>query len=383
MFKGIIFLPKGDIVMGRPNLFEFATSELSQDAFLCYLLSFSKNEYNKNFPLEYEFSRTFIEFMLGKVGLDIEVESIEIKKQYKNIDVLLIVNDQYYLVIEDKTNTNERKDQIKSYIKELGKEISEKNIKGVYFKTGDESLQNYRNKEYPYINREMIINLFKKYKGNNLIFNDFISNLQDMQNKRDRYLKVHPKKFEWVETIGFYNALDDEFERLKEENIFPKDIIFNWGYTPNQNGGFMCYYFQNVVNLVGESFYLQIEKIKVKDSKEEQKRNTCWTEKEVPYSDITLVLKRCSENKNIKISYDVLELFKKKFEKKFKDKKLLKPNKFSKGTWMTQVLINDYIALDDKETIDIKETALNITEYLDLVISLKEELGKIIENTVN
>lgn len=90
----------------------------------------------------------------------------------------------------------------------------------------------------------MIINLFEKYKGNNLIFNDFINNLQDMQNKRDKYLKVHPKNFEWYETIGFYHALDKEFEKLKKENIFPRDIIFNWNYIPNKSGGLMCYFFK-------------------------------------------------------------------------------------------------------------------------------------------
>lgn len=368
--------------MKQPNLFEFATSELSQDAFLCYLLSFFKEEYYKDFPLEYKFSREFSKFLLKKVSLDIEVNSVEIKKQYKNIDVLIIINDKYHLIIEDKTDTIERFEQIKSYVEELGKEIPKENIKGIYFKTGDESLENYRNKEYPYVNREMIINLFEKYKGDNLIFNDFLNNLQDIQNKRDKYLNIHPKKFGWCETIGFYNALDKEFDKLKEENVFPKDIIFNWGYTPNQNGGFMCYYFQDVVNLVGESFYLQIEKIKVKGSKEKQKRKTCWTEKEVPYSDITLVLKRCSKNKNIKISYNVLELFKRQFKNKFDDKKMLKPNKFSSGTWMTQVLINDYISLNEKATIDIKETALNITEYLKLIRSLKEELKEIVENSM-
>lgn len=140
--------------------------------------------------------------------------------------------------------------------------------------------------------------------------------------------------------------------------------------------------FQDVVNLAEEKFYLQIEKIKIKNSKETQKRNTCWTEKEISYSEITLVLKRESKNKNIKISYGVLELFKSKFKNEFDNKKLLKPNRFSKGTWMTQILINDYIALNKKETIDIKETALNITEYLKLIISLKEELKEIVKNSM-
>ena len=33
-----------DIIMSRPNLFKFATSELSQDAFICWLLSSASPE---------------------------------------------------------------------------------------------------------------------------------------------------------------------------------------------------------------------------------------------------------------------------------------------------------------------------------------------------
>ncbi|HAS79497.1 MAG TPA: hypothetical protein DCR90_01145 [Fusobacteriaceae bacterium] len=57
----------------KPNLFEFATSELSQDAFLCYLLSFSKKIYSERFPLEYKFSRDVIKFLKKKVSLYIEI----------------------------------------------------------------------------------------------------------------------------------------------------------------------------------------------------------------------------------------------------------------------------------------------------------------------
>ena len=39
--------------MKKPNLFNFATSELSQDAFLCYLFNFAKEEYKENIK-EYE-----------------------------------------------------------------------------------------------------------------------------------------------------------------------------------------------------------------------------------------------------------------------------------------------------------------------------------------
>lgn len=48
----------------KPNLFEFATSELSQDAFLCYLSSYGKKEYVNSNPNEYEIGNNFLNKIL-------------------------------------------------------------------------------------------------------------------------------------------------------------------------------------------------------------------------------------------------------------------------------------------------------------------------------
>lgn len=55
--------------MTKPNLFNFATSELSQDAFLCYLFSFAKKEYKENIK-EYEFTDFILKELLKKCNLE-------------------------------------------------------------------------------------------------------------------------------------------------------------------------------------------------------------------------------------------------------------------------------------------------------------------------
>ena len=49
----------------KPNIFNFATKELSQDAFLCYLLEFSKEEYKK-YEKEHIFANIFLKNILNK-----------------------------------------------------------------------------------------------------------------------------------------------------------------------------------------------------------------------------------------------------------------------------------------------------------------------------
>ena len=63
------------------NIFKYATSELSQDAFICYLLSFGRKEFNGSG--KYIAAHKF----LKECGIEEDVK--EIHTQYKHIDVLV------------------------------------------------------------------------------------------------------------------------------------------------------------------------------------------------------------------------------------------------------------------------------------------------------
>lgn len=342
----------------KPNIFNFATKELSQDAFLCYLLEFSKEEYKK-YEKEHIFANIFLKNILNKFSLDIEVKKLEIKKQYNNIDILLILNDEYYIIIEDKTFTSERKKQIISYKDKLKKilendriNFDEEKIYGLYFKIGDECLQRIEEKEktkgmnIKSLLRKEIINIFENYSGENIIFNDYISYIKEIQERTENFSKVDLRKemFTWGEINGFYNALDLEFTKLKKEKILSGEIKFNWDYVANQNGGFMCYNFDNAFNRLNfekYGYYMQIE-----------------------------TRGRNRDEKNIDILYKGFEILKK--EKTFSDG--IRPLRFSKGRWMTQLIITNYLALNENGTINISKTALNITEYLKELLKLDNKL---------
>ena len=119
-----------------PNIFDYATSELSQDAFLCYLFSFGKEQYKEDFPNEYALAHKF----LAKCGIDETEEILSVEKQVDYIDILVITT-HYILIVEDKVYSNEHDDQIIRYVKNIGSDNAKfptnKKIKVCYVKTGD------------------------------------------------------------------------------------------------------------------------------------------------------------------------------------------------------------------------------------------------------
>lgn len=153
------------------------------------------------------------------------------------------------------------------YIEKIIKhyQAKEENVYCIYYKFGDESYKNIsliqEGKNIRTFLREEIIEIFDKYEGSNIIFQDYLLNLKAIQNEKESFKSKDLRKdtFTWNEVIGFYNELDKAFVRLKSEGIIPKDIDFNWYYTANQKGGFMCYYFQNVLYFDECGYYLQLD----------------------------------------------------------------------------------------------------------------------------
>ena len=99
--------------MKLPNIFEYATSELSQDAVICYFAKWANSTY-KEHPM-HKVGQLFVQKMLDKWCVTDTIEKVEVHRQYKNIDVLLIINDKYAMIIEDKTYSSEHSNQLNKY----------------------------------------------------------------------------------------------------------------------------------------------------------------------------------------------------------------------------------------------------------------------------
>ncbi|MGB5988251.1 MAG: hypothetical protein WBG43_00710 [Marinifilaceae bacterium] len=93
-----------------PNIFNYATSELSQDAVISWLLNWA-NPINKDKNNNlHTIGKYFLESLLEKKGIALgDLTCIEIKQQYKSIDVfvhLIMDGKTYGIIIEDKVYTS-------------------------------------------------------------------------------------------------------------------------------------------------------------------------------------------------------------------------------------------------------------------------------------
>jgi len=222
-------------IMNKPNIFNYATSELSQDAIICYILEWAKSE-NKNLNNElHNLAIKFLDSLFDKFNKEIDkplkYTKIEIKKQYENIDILCIINDTYSIIIEDKTNTKNHSNQLERYYKQISKDFNSTKILPIYFKTGDQS--NYDNiikNNYKIYLRQDFLKVLKSYDTNNNIINDYTNHLQNIEDSIDSYKIIPIDKWTYNSWKGFFIELR---EKLDDGN---------WDYVSNPNGGFLGFW---------------------------------------------------------------------------------------------------------------------------------------------
>lgn len=225
------------------NLFNYATSELSQDAFLCWLLSYAQNkDYNGDDAKLKKCAQSLIKvFLLGQKSIfekdlieeDLIVKKIE--KQWKYIDVLVTLESDKKIIIEDKTYTTDHDNQLERYKDEFTNEAD--NVYGVYYKTGFccETIINDMYKGYYFFGLNKIKEFFEKYDDiDNAIFNNYRDFIIEYYEEKNKYKSTAIS--EWTSTMiqGFYDDL------VKKINIKGKltDGHCGYGYVPNKSGGF-------------------------------------------------------------------------------------------------------------------------------------------------
>ena len=104
----------------KTSLFSYGTSELSQDAFICWLLSWTNAD---NKPDRQRCAKNFITLLYGLFKGDVESETkigklICLKRQYQKIDVYFQaeVNGKVVsFVLEDKIDTSYHSQQLERY----------------------------------------------------------------------------------------------------------------------------------------------------------------------------------------------------------------------------------------------------------------------------
>lgn len=261
-------------MLSSNNLFRYATSELSQDAFISWLLSHAlKENINKN-PLLTECA---LEFLHKIKRLEKVTYITNILQQEDNIDVL-VQGDGFEIIIEDKTYTNTHDNQIQNYLETRVNKVSDNtDVFCVLYKIIE---QPHPEKGVDFeFTRNILLDMFRKYrvKSDNLIFNDYVDFLEDIEAKTQSYINLPIQKWNDYAYRGFFVHLASKL------NLSP----YWWGYVANPSGGFQCYSWNFItsdeLDKIGitdeylDELYLQIENdiiaVKMTPGKDRDKAN--------------------------------------------------------------------------------------------------------------
>ncbi len=277
--------------MEKPNIFSFATRELSQDAVIAWLASWADPSYSE------------VDFNLHSCGLNLiksfykkhdmpspAINKINVETQVDRMDVLITVNDSDCIIIEDKTNTKEHGKQLKNYLEKVINKNNVKNIIPIYFKTYEQSsFKKVEESGYKVFSRDNFFGILKECENlgcSNQLFLDYINHLKYLDSKINAYKNLplsdwSKKNTSWQ---GLFKALQAELK------------IGKWGYVPNPSGGFMGFWFGGKdVCFEGEgarSYILLAEedllfKIAVKENSSRRKIRSSWYE---------IIMKTCEEH---------------------------------------------------------------------------------------
>ena len=228
--------------MKRNNIFDFATSELSQDAFICWCLNWLNYKSSELRALAVDLLKEF-----GEEDVS-DNQEILIKRQFKKIDILVVLKglNRVY-IIEDKVHSSESKDQIKKYKEEIRKEYKNSEIKTVYFKTGFHFSPDKNVKANKIITGKMFKEILEKYRNKSEILDSYyeylVEKLRIQENEKD-YLECKTESH-WDWNIAKSNI--SQYCFLKE--IFLEERIVSFR---NKRSGYAV----SQYNLLGKKLFV-------------------------------------------------------------------------------------------------------------------------------
>lgn len=340
--------------MGKPNLFEIGTKELSQDVFITWLLKWADDscqEFDKDLNA---CGKAFISALIKKQYPDFseEITKVEAGRQWESIDVWAEVNDKYLIIIEDKTNSREHGKQLedyKNYAKEWCIDNNKKAPICIYLKTGNESIASLNaivNKEYHLFSRIDFIDLFSSFEHiKNDIFKDFKERMLQLEEWTSAFNSKEISKWGWYEWQGFYMAIEKDLGNP------------NWEYQNARGARFWKMWFS--AEKAGEyPLFIQLENTKL-----------CFKISTSPYD-------------KVNITDDEREIIRKEFylllTEKVKEKNYditIKPNNRKVGKWMTFAVVEQKDWLGEG-IVNTDEVVKKLNQYLEFLREFIKEYNQ-------
>lgn len=319
-----------------PNIFDWATSELSQDAFLSWLAACADSNRTVNERLR-ETGKAFIKkcFALHAIELRDEILSVKIQKQYKKTDILIRINDdKYVIVVEDKVNTSDHNNQLQRYKNSIQSDFGNSQLVFIYYKTFYETSWNADEKAgfKRFTIEEMLEILKSGLESKSEILIGYYNRLTQINSLQKDFTKLLNRKDDesWK---GFFNLLQNEFGKGE------------WGFVPNNAGGFYGFWwcFQENKDCIS---YLQLEaeklcfKIEVINESMQKSIRDKWSK----------VILNLSKSKTLGVS---------------------KPERFGLGVTMTVAVIKNYIG-----DVNVNNYKLDLDKIIALLCGAEDILNE-------
>lgn len=313
----------------RPNLFHYATSELSQDAVISWMLAWADRDFGALDPHLHKLALSLIRSCFEKHGRSApeQIESITVHRQYGKIDVLADINEEFLLLIEDKVHSKEHSNQLNKYLDFLKNDATyaDRLVLPIYLQTGEQSSHDaVQEATYPVLNRGDLIELLKEavVQGcTNAILVDFHAHLERIEDEVKSFLTTSPTKDPWGGWTGL--AWQGFFRRLQAEGVQG-----GWSYVANPSGGFMAFWWGGATE---SPVYLQLENerlcFKVSVAPEEDKRGIrrSWSERII----------RAGQQRGLNVA---------------------RPGRFGSGNTMTVASIKEYRMVNPDGILDMEGT---------------------------
>lgn len=317
--------------MIKPNIFRLATKELSQDGFFTWLLQWADNDHSQHDQHLNETAKDFVRLLLKQTP-DFQINKVKAGRQWNNIDIWAEINDEYFIGIEDKTNTGEHSELLERYKQIATDHYKDKNYKlvFVYLKTGNESsatLKKVLEKGYSTIDRRDVLSVLNQREVNNEIFNDFKEYLTAIENQTTSFTKFENIISDWKAGEGFFIKLQELIQEWTD-----------WRYVPNQTGGFLGFWYHwQGTNDIGE-IYIQIENA-------------------FEYG-IKLVIKIADWEPSTETLYELLDEIKPYAEKN--GISIVKPDKYRAGATSTLAIIENAFSVDNEGNFEIDKFLMTL-----------------------
>ena len=338
--------------MKKPNIFEIATKELSQDAFITWLLKWADDSCKNLDEDLHQCGKEFVSTLIKKQNPNFSesINKVEAGRQWENIDVWAEVNDKYFIIIEDKINSSEHSDQLKRY-KEIAEKWCQENNKEkpicIYLKTGNESEKSFKiaeEKGYSIFNRKDFIDLFERFSNvKNDIFTDFKERIEGKEVQNSAFIEKQINDWEWTDWEGFYKEIETKIENE------------GWYYVDNPNGGFLCFMLIWGLRCKQYPIYIQLEQKKL-----------CFKISTDP-KDVELLE---GETRG-QVRNDFYSKLIEKAKQKGYDE-IRKPSRFGNGSYMTIVIVEQKDWLGEG-VVDVDKVVENLKKYLAFLREFVEE----------